>query len=104
MDRGLCCKRLQHRVTVPADSTGTKTTPAIPFVQDQPTLTGGAMMSGLEAGQSYQVQLQYSRTSDETVVAATSSPIEPSEPLSANTDGRVTLDKLPYVLGGVGAL
>ena len=97
-------KDFSIELRVPADSTGTKTTPAIPFVQDQPTLTGGAMMSGLEAGQSYQVQLQYSRTSDETVVAASASPIEPSEPLSPNTDGRVTLNKLPYILGGVGAL
>ncbi len=97
-------KDFSIEIQVPADSTGAKTDPAIPFVQDQPVLSGGAMMSGLEAGQAYQVQLQYSRTSEETVVAAPSSPVEPSEPLDANTDGRVTLDKLPYILGGIGAV
>ncbi len=97
-------KEFSIEIQVPADSTGTKTNPTIPFVQDQPVLSGGAMMSGLEAGQPYQVKLYYSRTSEETVIAAPSSPVEPSEPLSANTEGRVTLDKLPYVLGGIGAL
>jgi len=97
-------KDFSIEIQVPADSTGTKTNPTIPFVQDQPVLSGGAMMSGLEAGQSYQVKLYYSRTSEATVIAAPSSPVEPSEPLNANTEGRVTLDKLPYVLGGVGAL
>jgi len=97
-------KEFSLEIQVPADSTGTKTTPTIPFVQDQPILSGGAVMSGLKAGQPYQVQLQYSRTSEETVIASPSSPVEPSQPLNASTDGRVTLDKLPYVLGGVGAI
>ena len=97
-------KDFRIEIQVPADSTGAKTDPVIPFVQDQPVLSGGAMLSGLEAGQAYQVQLQYSRTSEETVIAAPSAPVEPSEPLDANTDGRVTLEKLPYILGGIGAV
>ena len=96
-------KDFSIEIQVPADTTGIKTNPAIPFVQDQPFLTGGAMKEGLEAGQTYQVQLQYSRTSDE-IVAPPSSQVEPSEPLDTTTEGRVTLDKLPYLLGGIGAV
>jgi len=91
-------------VQVPEDSTGVKTNPTIPFVQSQPFLSGGAMMSGLKAGQAYQVQLQYSRTSDAIVVTAPSSQIEPSDPISPSTEGRITLDKLPYVLGVIGTI
>jgi len=97
-------KNFNIEIQIPVDSTGVKTTPTIPLVQDQPVLSGGAMMSELEAGQTYQVQLQYSRTSDATVVDTSSSQVQPSEPLGTNTEGRVTLDKLPYVLGGVGAV
>lgn len=91
-------------IEVPNDSTGVKTSPAIPFVQDQSVFQGGAMLSRLEAGQSYQVQLEYSRTSETTILPTPSSQVEPSEPLNAKTDGRVTLNNLPYILGGVGAV
>lgn len=90
-------------IQVPQDSTGIKTNPTIPFVQAQTSLSGGVMKDGLEAGQIYQVKLQYSRNSDE-IAAPPSSSVEPSEPLDVNTEGRVTLDKLPYVLGGIGAI
>jgi len=89
---------------VPADSTGVKSNPTIPFVQSQTVLSGGAMKAGLEAGQTYQVQLQYSRTSDELSAPPPSSQVEPAAPLDANAEGRVTLDNLPYILGGIGAI
>jgi len=89
---------------VPADSTGIKTNPTIPFVQNQTLLTGGSMKSQLKAGQAYQVQLQYERTSDELSAPPSSSQVEPSAPLNANTDGRVTLNNLPYILAAVGVV
>jgi len=49
--------------------------------------------------------LEYSRTSDEPSVAPPSGQqVEPLVPVDANTDGRVTLDNLPLVLGGFGAI
>ncbi|NJC98397.1 MAG: hypothetical protein C3F07_07540 [Anaerolineales bacterium] len=91
-------------IDVPADSTGVKTTPAIPFVQGQPFLSGGAMKSGLEVGEAYQVKLEYSRTSDTTVESPPSSGVEPSTPVDTTAEGRVTLDNLPYILGGFGVI
>jgi hypothetical protein len=91
-------------IQTPGDSTGVQTDPTIPFVQDQPFLSGRAMMNGLDAGQVYQLQLQYSREGEIPVLPPASPQVEPAEPIGANTDGRVTLNNLPYILGGVGVM
>ncbi len=91
-------------VQVPDDSTGTMTNPAFPLVKNPPILGGRGSARDLSAGDSYQLQLQYSRQSETVVFPAASPQVEPSVPIDANTDGRVTLDNLPYILGGVGAL
>jgi len=88
---------------IPLDSTGIQTDPAIPFVQEQTSLSGGAMKGGLEAGQPYQVNLQYIRTSEELSISS-SPPVEPSMPLTSDAEGRVSLNNLPYILGGIGVL
>jgi len=92
-------------IRVPEDSTNVKTTPAIPLVQDQIFLSGGAMLNTMNEGDEYQLQLEYSRESDTPSVSPPAGQaVESTEPIDANTDGRVTLDKLPIVLGGFGAL
>jgi uncharacterized integral membrane protein len=93
-------------VRVPEDSTNVKTTPAIPFVQDQIFLSGGAMLNTMNEGDDYQLTLEYSRTSDTPSVTSPegNQAVEPIVPVDANTDGRVTLDNLPLVLGGFGAI
>jgi len=92
-------------IQVPEDSTNVKTTPTIPFVKDQAFLSGGAMLNTMNEGDDYQLTLEYSRTSDTPSVPPPSGQaVEPLVPVDANTDGRVTLDNLPYVLGGFGAI
>ena len=93
---------LDIELQVPDDSRGIITDPVIPLMQNQPFLSGGARSSGLGQGESYVLQLEYSRSSD--VVAATppSSQVEPIVPVDENTDGRSTLDNLPLLLGGFG--
>ncbi|HSM71241.1 MAG TPA: zinc ribbon domain-containing protein [Anaerolineales bacterium] len=92
-------------IQVPQDSTNVKTTPAIPFVQDQIFLSGGAMLSSMDEGENYQLTLEYARTSDApSVLPPSGQQVEPLVPIDADTDGRVTLDNLPYVLGGFGAV
>jgi hypothetical protein len=96
---------LDIEIQVPQDSTKVKTTPAIPFVQDQIFLSGGTMLSSMDEGETYQLTLQYSRTSEAPSAAPSSGQqVEPLVPVDAATDGRVTLDNLPYVLGGFGAI
>jgi len=89
-------------VQVPDDSKGVKTVPAIPLVQNQPFMTGGAMMSGLKEGDTYRLQLEYSRSNQTAVVTPGSSQVEPVVAVDENTDGRSTLDNLPLFLGGFG--
>ena len=63
------------------------------------------MLNAMGEGENYQLTLEYSRTSDTPSVAPTSGQqVEPLVPVDADTDGRVTLDNLPYVLGGFGAI
>ena len=92
-------------VRVPEDSTDVKTSPAIPLVEDNVFLSGGAMLNTMDEGEDYQLTLEYSRTSDTpSVPPPAGQAVEPLAPVDANTDGRVTLDNLPYVLGGFGAI
>jgi hypothetical protein len=89
-------------VQVPADSKGAKTTPVIPLMQSQTSLSGGARMNSLGQGQTYQLQLEYSRSSETPLATPASQQVEPLSPVNENTDGRATLENLPMVLGGFG--
>lgn len=96
---------LDVEVQVPQDSTEVKADPAIPFTQSQPFLNGGAKISSLKEGQTYRLNLEYSRSSDTTVVTPPpSSDVQPLAPIDENTDGRSTLNNLPLILGGFGAV
>jgi hypothetical protein len=90
-------------IQLPGDSTAVKSKPALPFAPSEQFLSSRATANGLEVGATYQVDLQYSRTSDETVLPP-SPQVTASDPITQNTAGRITLDSLPYILGGVGLL
>jgi hypothetical protein len=91
-------------IQVPEDSTAVKSTPMVPFAPSQPFLNGSAARENLAAGETYTVDLEYARTSEDSVVQPASPQVTASEPITADTAGRVTLDNLPYILGGVGLL
>jgi hypothetical protein len=91
-------------IQLPDDSTAVKASPMLPFVPNQPFLSGSASVSKLAEGKTYKVDLSYSRTHETSVVPASTSQVSASEPITQNTAGRVTLDNLPYILGGVGVL
>jgi len=91
-------------IQVPEDSTGVKSRPMLPFAPSEQFLSSRASLNNMAAGETYQVDLKYSRTSDETVLPSSSPEVTASEPITQNTAGRITLDSLPYILGGVGLL
>jgi hypothetical protein len=97
-------KNFRVEIQLPDDSSAVKATPMLPFVPNQPFLSGSASVSNLEAGKPYQVELSYSRISEAPIVQAASPQVAASESITQDTAGRVTLDKLPYILGGVGVL
>ena len=90
-------------IELPGDSTGIKTTPAIPFTQNQSFMSGGANLSGLKDGQTYQIKLGYARTSEAISQQPPTEQVEPVVSVDENTDGRSTLNNLPLFLGGFGA-
>ena len=90
-------------IQVPEDSTSVKSRPMLPFAPSGQFLSSRVTANDLEAGEIYQVNLQYSRTSDETVLPS-SAQVTTAESITQNTAGRITLDSLPYILGGVGLL
>jgi hypothetical protein len=91
-------------IQVPEDSTAVKSTPMVPFAPNQPFLNGSASRENLAVGETYTVDLEYSRTSEDSVIQPGSPQVTASEPITTDTAGRVTLDSLPYILGGVGLL
>jgi hypothetical protein len=97
-------KNFRVEIQLPDDSTAVKATPMLPFVPNQPFLSGSASVSNLEAGETYQVDLDYSRISEAPIVPAVSPQVAASEPITQDTAGRITLDNLPYILAGVGVL
>ncbi|HXD10374.1 MAG TPA: hypothetical protein VN653_09955, partial [Anaerolineales bacterium] len=91
-------------VQVPSDSTGVKANPMLPFVPSQSFLSGSASVSNLEAGRDYQVNLRYSRLSEEPSAPIASTQVVAAPAVTQKTIGRITLNNLPYILGGVGIL
>jgi hypothetical protein len=97
-------KNLRVEIQLPDDSTAVKASPMLPFVPNQPFLSGSVSAGNLEAGKPYKVDLSYSRISEASILPAVSPQVAASEPITQDTSGRVTLDNLPYILGGVGVL
>lgn len=94
---------LKIEVQLPSDSTAVKSTPALPLVPNQNFLTGSLAAGSLKAGDKYEVQLSYDRTSEVTSAQATSTGVT-NDPITQKTQGRITLDNLPYILGAIGVL
>ena len=98
-------KDLSVGVLVPADSTDVITSPILSSTStDGGFIIGTATTSGLNAGQAYNFKLEYARDSEAVVNAEGTSSVQPSEPIGASTEGRVSIDKMPYVIGGVGVV
>jgi hypothetical protein len=92
-------------VQVPGDSKGIKTEPVIPMMQSQSSFSGGGRKNALAQGETYQLQLEYSRSSETPLATPVSSQVEPLTPIDETTDGRAMLIRnTPLVLGGVGII
>jgi hypothetical protein len=89
---------------IPLDSTNVTTSPILSSTSTEGgVFTGNATQSGLKAGDAYDFSVEYSRELDVIINATGDSPIvQSSEPIGANTEGRVSIVEMPYVIGGVG--
>jgi hypothetical protein len=97
--------QLSLTLLIPADSTATNLSPAdAPFEPsaDGRSLVSSNFISAMKMGQSYQLELEYERLSDELTSPNAASQVQPSEPLGEDTTGRTSVDRLPWIIGGVG--
>ncbi len=96
---------LRLNVSLPDDSVDIVTTPALSPMEiqtDPGLLFGSVSKSGLMVGNSYRFNLQYARDSDTLTDPNQADQVNPSEPLDTETDGRVSINNLPWIIGGIG--
>lgn len=92
-------------VQIPSDSTNVVTEPVFSDTvtsDDGSHIVGIVTRNGLKMGQSYEFKIQYERESESVTKPGNGSNIQPSEPISPDTEGRVSIDNLPYIIGGFG--
>lgn len=92
-------------VQLPADSTNITIDP--PFTDSAITgdglhFVGLLTQQNLKMGQANVFTVTYERSSDSVTVPTNSDDIRPSAPIGPTTEGRVSTDRLPWVIGGFG--
>lgn len=92
-------------VLVPADSTELITAPVLQNTTtalDGAAITGTVIQNELTMGNSFQFELEYRRDSEALTDPRQSDQIQPSQPVSENTAGRVSIANLPVIIGAFG--
>jgi hypothetical protein len=92
-------------VQLPADSANVMAEPAFTNTltsDDGLYFIGTVALRNLKMGQANEFKIQYERQSDTVSKPSNSSNIQPAEPVGPNTEGRVSIDNLPWIIGGFG--
>ncbi|HEX6270307.1 MAG TPA: hypothetical protein VFZ43_08740, partial [Anaerolineales bacterium] len=98
-------KQFNLNVLVPADSTNFITEPPLSNTQISANnlhLVGNISQSEMKMGKSFEFDLSYARTSDALTSPGQTNQVQPSEPIGPDTPGRVSVDRLPWLIGGMG--
>jgi hypothetical protein len=92
-------------VQIPADSTNIVAEPALTNIvttSDGLHKVGTLTRNNMKMGQSNEFSITYERVSDAVTKPSNSANIQPVEPIGSNTEGRVSVDNLPWIIGGFG--
>lgn len=92
-------------VQFPADSTDVVTEPAFASVNasgDGLHLVGVTSPGALKMGQVFEFQIEYQRDSETVTEPQNSANVQPAEAVGPNTNGRISIDNLPYIIVGFG--
>ena len=98
-------KEFTLTILVPADSTELITSPVLQSTApalDGSAISGTVTKGKLKMGHSFQFELEYQRTADILTDPSQADQIQPSEPVGADTPGRVSIANLPWIIGGFG--
>jgi hypothetical protein len=96
---------LRLSVSLPQDSVDIVTTPALSQMEvqaDRGLLFGTASKSGLRMGSTYKFDMQYARDSETLTDPNQANQVNPSEALNTETEGRVSINNLPWIIGVIG--
>lgn len=98
-------KQFDLNVLIPADSVNLVTAPPLLNTEISANnlhLIGTVSRSKMKMGQSFEFDLKYERTSDALADPKRAGKVRPSEPIGPHTPGRVSVDRLPWLIGGMG--
>jgi len=90
---------------IPADSKNVMTSPEVLNMEKSANglnLLGELTLSEMKMGKSFEFELEYERTSSELTDPQQADQVQPSEPIGADTPGRISVDRLPWIIGGIG--
>jgi hypothetical protein len=98
-------KEFAASILVPADSTELITSPILQSTQESADglgISGTVIKNDLKMGNSFQLELEYLRTSSVLIDPRAAEQVQPSEPVGEDTPGRVSITNLPLIIGGFG--
>lgn len=98
-------KEFAVSILVPADSTELITSPVLQSTGASANglgISGTVVKNDLKMGNSFQFDLEYQRTSSVLMDPGAADQVQPSEPVGADTPGRVSITNLPLIIGGFG--
>jgi hypothetical protein len=97
-------KKFSLSALIPADSADIITSPSLSNASTTPNglyLTDSASLK-LKMGESYDFQIKYTRPSESIDITMPTTVVKSSDPVGSSTAGRVSVDKLPWVILGFG--
>ena len=92
-------------IQIPADSTELLIDPPLADIvttQDGLHKIGILTLNNLKMGQANEIKVAYEREAETVTKPSNSANIQPSAPIGPNTEGRVSIDNLPWIIGGFG--
>ena len=90
---------------IPLDSANIITSPILPRTSTTANgllLADSANSTKLKMGQSFDFQIEYIRESEAVTNPAGATNVQPVAPVGSDTPGRVTINKLPWIISGFG--
>src|SRR5262245_30647387 len=98
-------KKFYLSALVPLDSTNIISSPSLSNTNRTSNglyLTSSESFGKLRMGESYKFEIEYVRESATVTNPTQAANVQASDPVGPDTPGRVSIDKLPWVVGGVG--
>lgn len=98
-------KQFNLNVLIPEDSTHLVADPPLSNTEVSANslhLVGSISRSEMKMGKSFEFDLSYERTSDTLTAPNQANQVQSSEPIGPDTPGRVSVDRLPWLIGGMG--